>query len=532
MVQKKHLLTFVLTTLTLTVVLFSVLPIRSGGVSKYDPWLDTDDNGRINMGDVVNVLDAFGSTGTPLEKAAILYDSGWLNITDKAGQYFNITHNLNTADLIVDITGRTTLDGGVHQKYFGGTDFVAGWNKTYGGTDSMDWAGVGSGGLIQTADGGYALLDLECVVGSGYQGNVSLRKTDSRGNVQWSKAFGEAGDRFYGSSFPLVQTTDGGYAFAFTKQRAGAWDFWLVRTDAFGTPLWNQSYGGAGDEYVYSMIQTREGGFALIGDTQFGGTEKGYFVLTDSAGNMLWSKVYGVNGECLMDIVQTADGYGMVGFTYAYAVGDRDMWLVKTNASGDMQWYKTYGTEAGETCYALIQTFDGGYALAGDTTSFGAGDVDFWLIKTDSLGNHLWDKTYGGISHEILHDLVQTSDGGYALLGYTSSFGAGGIDFWLVKTDASGNMQWDRTYGGVHDDYAWVLVQTSDGGYAMAGWTNSYGGGSDDAWLIKTDAAGNAVDGFKYGLAWVGSTLNTIDLYRGTDDEYWNYVRIQIWAPR
>jgi hypothetical protein len=202
------------------------------------------------------------------------------------------------------------------------------------------------------------------------------------------------------------------------------------------------------------MIQTREGGFVIVGSTSSfdGGEQKGYFVLTDSAGNMLWSKVYGVNGEGLDDIVQTADGFAMVGITYAYAVGDRDVWLVKTDADGNQQWYKTYGYWGGEVGYALIQTFDGGYALACDTMSISAGEADFWLVKTDSLGNHLWDKTYGG-------------------------------------TD------WDSAY---------ALVQTSDGGYAMAGFTNSYGT-STDAWLIKTDAAGNALDGFKYGLGRLNS---------------------------
>ncbi len=102
----------------------------------------------------------------------------------------------------------------------------------------------------------------------------------------------------------------------------------------------------------------------------------------------------------------------------------------------------------------------------------------------------------------------------------------------MVKTDSAGNMQWNKTYGGTNTDIVFGLIRTSDGGYALTGYTGSFGAGSDDAWLIKTDAAGNALDGFKYGLAWVDSTPNTIELYRGTDDKYWNYVRVQIWAPR
>jgi hypothetical protein len=180
-----------------------------------------------------------------------------------------------------------------------------------------------------------------------------------------------------------------------------------------------------------------------------------------------------------------------------------------------------------------VQTADGGYALVGLTYSSGAGNADGWLVKTDGFGNQQWSKTYGGAGEDYPQSLTQTAGGGYAFAGLTGSFGAGSSDVWLVKTDSLGNLLWNKTYGGTNDDGVWggFLVQTSDGGYAMPAYTSSFGAGGNDAWLIKTDAAGNAVGGFKYGLAWVGSTLNTIELFRGTNDENWNYVRIQIWAP-
>ena len=149
-----------------------------------------------------------------------------------------------------------------------------------------------------------------------------------------------------------------------------------------------------------------------------------------------------------------------------------------------MQWNKTYGGTSYDWAYALVQTSDGGYALAGRTASFGAGGDDFWLVKTDSAGNMQWNKTYGGTNDDMAFALVQTSDGGYALAGYTTSFGAGGLDFWLVKTDSAGNMQWNKTYGGTNNDMAFALVQTSDGGYALAGYTASLASGLD-FWLVK-----------------------------------------------
>jgi hypothetical protein len=357
--------------LCLGVVLFAA--VRVVGQGGWNPWADINDDGWVNAKDAVLLGTAFGSNGEPLFKASLEYDSGWINVSDKAGQYFDVVHNLNSADVIVDITGKMTADGAVHQRNIGGTDFVAGWNKTYGGVSND-----AGGSVVQTSDGGYAI---------------------------------------------------GGY------------------TDSFGA-------------------------------------------------------------------------------------GGVDCYLVKTDSSGNMQWNKTYGGAANDGAYFMVQTSDGGYALAGWTQSFGAGSDDLYLIKTDASGNALWNKTYGGIYDDGASGCtVQTGDGGYTFVGLTGSFGAGSMDWWLVRTDANGYMQWSKTYGGPDYDSPSFLIQTRDGGYAMAGSTNSYGT-SQDMWLIKTDAAGNALDGFKYGLAWVDSTANSITLYRGTDDAYWNYVRVRVWKVK
>jgi hypothetical protein len=173
----------VLTVACLTTVLLTVTPIRSDipGAGEYDAWLDWNDDGDIDIKDVSRVARAFGTNGQNISKASIEYESDWLNITDKSGQYFNVTHNLNSTDVIVEIMGKTTLDGGAHQKYFGGTDFVAGWNKTYGGTADDTLSSV-----IQTNDGGYLLSGYTRSFGSGQTDFWSL-KIDSGGNVQWNK---------------------------------------------------------------------------------------------------------------------------------------------------------------------------------------------------------------------------------------------------------------------------------------------------------------------------------------------------------
>jgi predicted secreted protein len=165
------------------------------------------------------------------------------------------------------------------------------------------------------------------------------------------------------------------------------------------------------------------------------------------------------------------------------------------------QWYKTYGGTGTDTGAGnIIQTSDGGYAISGDTQSFGAGGNDYWLIKTDADGNMLWNKTYGGAGLDSESDMCQTSDGGYALGGYTNSFGAGGTDFWLVKTDSSGTMQWNQTYGGTDGDAGWSIIQTIDGGYALAGNTASFGAGGTDFYVAKTDEVGVVPEGLTVGV--------------------------------
>jgi predicted secreted protein len=514
------------------IVLLIVAPTRSGTTVMYDPWLDSNDDGKINIKDILLVAKAFGAEGQNITKASIQYDSGWVNITGMAGQYFSVTHGLNSLDLMVDISGKTTVDGGVHQKYFGGTDFVAGWNKTYGGTDQDIPYSV-----VQTSDGGYALAGPTYSFGVG-SWDFWLVKTDSSGNMQWNKTYGGA---YADYAYHMTNTSDGGYVIAGDTNSfgSGSNDIWLVKTDSTGNMQWNKTYGRTDPDNAASqtwVIQTDDGGYAIASDTRnFGsGSFDMWLVKTDASGNMQWNKTYGgTNPDLAFSVVQTDDGgYAIAGRTESFGAGYRDMWLVKTDSTGNMQWNKTYGGTGYEDAQSVVQASDGGYAIAGLTVSFGAGSGDTWLVKTDASGNMQWNKTYGGTNWDMATFISQTSDAGYIMLGCTSSFGAGDNDFWLVKTDAGGNVQWNKTYGGANYDAGSSLVQTYDGGYVLAGMTSSFGAGSYDFWLVKTDAAGNALDGFKYGLAWVGSTLSTIDLYRGTDDKCWNYVRAQIWAPR
>ena len=168
-----------------------------------------------------------------------------------------------------------------------------------------------------------------------------------------------------------------------------------------------------------------------------------------------------------------------------------DIYLVKTDSLGDTLWTKTYGGNNNDFGYSVSQTADGGYILLGSSESFGVGAADFYLIKTNANGDTIWTRTYGGNDYEYGYSVAVTTNGGYILLGSTSSFGAGSSDIWFIKTNSIGDTLWTRTYGGIGSDGGSSVQQTSDEGYIITGMTKSYGSGNADIYLIKTDSLGN-----------------------------------------
>jgi len=184
-----------------------------------------------------------------------------------------------------------------------------------------------------------------------------------------------------------------------------------------------------------------------------------------------WSRTFGGSeNDWGYSVQQTSDGgYILFGTTESYGAGDYDFWLIKTDAQGNKEWERTFGGSDWDWGTSVQQTRDGGYILLGGTWSYGAGDYDFWLIKTDSQGNKQWERTFGGSDWDWGISVQQASDGGYILLGYTESYGAGSADFWLIKTDSQGNKQWAKTFGGSEDDQGYSVQQASDGGYILLG---------------------------------------------------------------
>jgi len=321
-------------------------------------------------------------------------------------------------------------------------------------------------------------------------------------DILWTKTFGGS-SREEGRS--VQQTLDGGYIVAgFTRSYgAGNYDVWLIKTDSLGDTLWTRTFGGSQWDWANSVQQTYDGGYIITGFTNSYGTwlRDLWLIKTDESGDTLWTKTFGRGtgfnspmdeGMCAQ---QTSDGgYIVTGYTESFGAGGYDVWLIKTDESGDSAWTQTFGGRSREEGRSVQQTFDGGYIVTGSTHSFGAGNSDVWLIKTDEMGDSAWTQTFGGIDQDEGYFVQQTSDGGYIIAGETCSYGTGfrGLsDLWLIKTDELGDPLWTRTLGAYYRDVGSSLQQTSDGGYIITGWSESYVGGSSDVWLIKIDESGN-----------------------------------------
>lgn len=315
-----------------------------------------------------------------------------------------------------------------------------------------------------------------------------LVKTNPNGAQLWNHSYGPCGFDICKS---VQQTLDGGYILAGLGNPLYEYgNFLVLKTDTSGQTIWCRGYGGASADECNCVRQTIDGGYILAGTTySFGaGVWDFWMVKTDVNGNSLWSHTFGGGYEDQCNCVQQTwdGGYILAGWTESFGAGGFDFWLVRTNSNGDSLWSRTFGGTDDDRCYSVEQTSDGGYILGGFTRSFGAGDSDFWLVRTNANGDSVWSRTFGGNSSDECHCLRQTSDGKYALAGWTSSFGAGEYDFWLVKVDTDGDSLWSRTFGGRFREYCYSFEQTWDGGYVLAGSTESFGASDDDFWLVKT----------------------------------------------
>ncbi|MBX7255334.1 MAG: hypothetical protein K1Y02_03140 [Candidatus Hydrogenedentes bacterium] len=318
--------------------------------------------------------------------------------------------------------------------------------------------------------------------------------------VPWAQIYG--GDSLE-SAETVVQTADGGFAFAGKSFSYVDGGFYLVKTDAQGEQEWTGTYARDNGDILKDMIQTADGGYALVGNTYFPDTTfvEMYLVKTYADGDVEWANSYGAgsHNDQANSVIQSTDGgFVIAGVTYSYGAGNGDMFLVKIDSGGEQEWAKTYGGTDLDEANCVIRTSDGGYAVAGYTYSYGEGGKDMYLVKTDSKGDQVWARTFGGSGLEHANSVVRTGDGGFVLAGIFDILGTSNGDMYLVKTNSNGNQEWSRTFGGSGIDEAFSVARTL-GGFALAGITYSYGTGNSDMYLVKTNDNGHQAWAKTYG---------------------------------
>lgn len=361
------------------------------------------------------------------------------------------------------------------------------WNCTIGGeSDDLAYS------VIQTADGGLLLAGITFSYGEG--GSDSwLIKTNATGQVEWNRTVGGLNHE---EARSVIQTADGGYVIAGMNRSSpyvgeGDSDFWLVKTNETGYHEWNQTYGGTEYDELFSMIQTNDGGFALAGRVNSYGAGQSDFwlVKTNTSGHHEWNSTFGgTETDGAYSVIQTVDGgYALAGVTNSY--GDGGLWLVKTDEMGQAEWNRTIEGGKSKSAYSMVQTSDGGFAFAGWVYHSITDEYDTWLVKTNAMGYLEWEKIYVGADDKQASTLLQTPNGGFVIAGYTKSHDRGQSDVLLMKTDSTGQLEGNYTFGGNGDDVASAMNQNTDGGIVITGGTYSYGAGQSDCLLIKINTS-------------------------------------------
>jgi hypothetical protein len=420
------------------------------------------------------------------------------------------------------------------------------WDKTIGGSGDDD----NTYSIIKASDGGFVIAGSSDSNISGDKSEVSkgnydfwIVKLNSSGQKIWDKTIGGSDEDKANS---IIATDDGGFIVAGyslsgisgdkTEASKGSADFWVVKLNSVGQKVWDKTIGGNGsDGETYSIISTADGGFVIAGYSNSGisgdKTEinKGYYdywmVKINSSGQVVWDKtIGGDNYDLVHSMTSTNDGgFVVVGLSYSGISGDKteasrgayDYWVVKLNSLGQKVWDKTIGGSGADGATSVIATSDGGFVITGSSSSGTSGDkteaskgtYDFWIVKLNSSGQKIWDKTIGGSSDDFAFSSLATSDGSVVIIGQSSSGIAGDkteaskglIDFWIVKLNSSGQKIWDKTIGGSNDDFGYSIINTNDGGFVLGGQSSSgvsgdkteVNRGSADYWIVKLSGSDN-----------------------------------------
>ena len=360
------------------------------------------------------------------------------------------------------------------------------WTRTLGGPgDEVGYS------VLESIDGGFVIAGYTTSYGIGGS-DIWLVKTDTNGDLVWAKTYGRVD---HDCGHEVRQTSDGCYIVAgYRGQLIGLPEFHdlcLLKTDAQGDSIFIGRYGcGWGDEHGFSVQPMPDGGYMICAVRNEPGCTSGsaiWQVKTSELGLLAWYANHEYSedeyGQCIQMTLDSC--YIICGHTSSIGAGGFDAWFIKTNNyNGVPIWSKLYGGISDDYCYSIELTPDSGYIAVGYTRSFGFAYAEIWLLKMDAVGDTQWTETYGYVHHDKGYSVKPTSDGGYIIAGTRGSYEDVG-DLWIIKTDSQGDTMWTKTLGGVNDEVGYSVQQTSDGGYIVCGYTSSFGAGGRDVYLIK-----------------------------------------------
>jgi hypothetical protein len=362
------------------------------------------------------------------------------------------------------------------------------WEKTLGGT-ANDTAGQ----VLLTDDGGYIVVGTTSSFGAGGS-DVYLVKLDAEGNVLWEKTYGAEDDE-QGRS--IARTTDGGYIItgsAYSSPGLLNEHVYLIKIDGAGNTVWRRTYDEFNGRAAF-VLQTSDNGYVLTGSASELDPPYPFLLVLklDASGDIAWKTITGAGlGGWGNSIDQTKAGdYVVTGHWEGYPFGGttRAIVFAKLSANGDIILQKELGSFFGDVGTSIKETADGGYIVAGAESSENGDGFGVYLAEVNTDGDVVWKSNYGSTTNDIGNSVQQTGDGGYIVAGATYVSGNG--DVYLIKTDGQGELLWEKTFGGAGDDVGMSVLQAADGGYMIAGYTNSFGAGGSDIYLIKTDGDGN-----------------------------------------
>ena len=360
------------------------------------------------------------------------------------------------------------------------------WAKAYGGSD------YDRGSAITLAENGdIIVVGLTTSFGTGGN-NFWVLRLDGEGNIKWQKAYGGGAVPYAVTVAPNGDIVVAGYTYSFG---AGGVDFWVLRLDEDGNIKWQKAYGGSSDEVATAIAIAPNGDIIVAGYTySFGAGGVDFWVLRlDEEGNVKWQKAYGGGNVDTLNAVTIAENGDIivVGETYSFGVGERDILVLRLDENGNIKWQKAYGGNGEDLALTVTIAPNGDIIVAGETESFGAGRYDVIVLRLDENGNIKWQKAYGGSSDDRANAVTVAPNGDIVVVGYTNSFGAGGVDFWVLRLDEEGNVKWQKAYGGSEYEEASAVTVAPNGDIIAAGYTNSFGAGDSDVIVLRLDENGN-----------------------------------------